>query len=267
MSATDRAFGGSIPAFYDRYMVPMFFAPYAPALAERVARTGGRRFLETAAGTGVLTRALLAVLPPEAELIASDLNAPMVAHGTERTADRRVRWIVADAQALPFDDGAFDVVVSQFGVMFFPEQSRAFREALRVLRPGGSFIFSVWDDLAHNEIAATVDAAVAAQFPHDPPHFMARTPHGHFNVATHDRRLRDAGFTVVDVEAIDARSRATAQDAALALCHGTPLRNEIVARAPDGLDAITEAACSALVARFGDGTIDAAMRAFIISAR
>jgi ubiquinone/menaquinone biosynthesis C-methylase UbiE len=117
MRKNDRLFTGSIAELYDRYMVPMLFAPYAPALAERVRAVSPQRVLETAAGTGVLTKALLEALPSLAEITATDLNEPMVAYGTQHVVDPRVRWSIADAQALPFDDHTFDVVVMQFGVL------------------------------------------------------------------------------------------------------------------------------------------------------
>ena len=99
----------------------------------------------------------------------------------------RVIWRQADAQALPFADGSFDAVLCQFGVMFFPDRATAYREAKRVLKPGGRFLFSVWDRIEENEFAHTVTDAVAALFPDNPPRFFARTPHGYHDVAD-DRR-------------------------------------------------------------------------------
>jgi ubiquinone/menaquinone biosynthesis C-methylase UbiE len=268
MRRNDALFTGTIPQLYDRHMVPMLFAPYAAVIAERVRTASACRVLETAAGTGVLTKALLDALSPLAEITATDLNEPMVAYGASHIVHPRVRWASADAQALPFDAQAFDVVVCQFGVMFFPDRLPAFAEARRVLDHSGTFVFSVWDDLSHNDFARAVHNALTAYFPGDPPQFIARTPHGHADVAELERTLRAAGFTRVGVERVEARSRAPSpREPAVALCQGTPLRNEILARAPDALEAVTEAVAAALAAAFGPGPIEGEMRAYLVTAR
>src|ERR1051326_5415496 len=179
----DRIFRGSIPALYDQCLGPMIFAPYADDLASRLADIRSGRVLETAAGTGVLTRALVSALPEGVSIDATDLNQPMLDHASEQLAPRRVTWRQADAQTLPYPDGVFDAVVCQFGVMFFPDKPQAFSEAYRVLKPGGRFLFNVWDRIEENEFADIVVKSVAALFPHDPPIFLARTPHGHHDTA------------------------------------------------------------------------------------
>jgi ubiquinone/menaquinone biosynthesis C-methylase UbiE len=268
MRQNDSLFTGTIAELYDRHMVPMLFAPYAAVIAERVRATSACRVLETAAGTGVLTNALLDALSPLAEITATDLNEPMMAYAASHIVHPRIRWVSADAQALPFDAQAFDVVVCQFGVMFFPDQLRAFGEARRVLGDGGTFVFSVWDDLSHNDFARVVHNAVAAYFPGDPPRFIARIPHGCADIAELERTLRAAGFTSLGVERIEARSRAPSpREPAVALCQGTPLRNEILARAPDALDAVTDAVAAALAAAFGPGPIEGETRAYVVTAR
>src|SRR5690242_6913191 len=142
---SDRVFAGSIPALYERYLGPLIFEPYADDLAERVASGAPNRVLETACGTGIVTRALARRLPAAAELVASDLNQPMLDFAAGQLKDRRVTWRQADALALPFPDRSFDAVACQFGAMFFPDRVAGYREASRVLRPGGRFVFSVWD--------------------------------------------------------------------------------------------------------------------------
>lgn len=178
-----------------------------------------------------------------------------------------VEWRQADALALPFDDGSFDVVACQFGVMFFPDKVRGFREARRVLQPAGCFLFNVWDRIEENEFADVVTGALAEVFPDDPPRFMARTPHGHHDVARIRQDLSDAGFAEVAVEAVDALSRAsTARQAAVAYCQGTPLRNEIEARDATRLEEATAQAADALARRFGQGPVEGRMRALVVSA-
>src|ERR1700704_2837664 len=148
MAATDRIFAGSIPEIYERYLVPLIFDPYARDLAARLAKTDPHDVLETAAGTGVLTRAVASRLPAHAHMVATDLNQPMLNQAKARQDDDgRIAWKQADALALPFGDQSFDAVACQFGVMFFPDKVQGYREARRILKPGGRFIFNVWDKI------------------------------------------------------------------------------------------------------------------------
>ena len=268
MVASDKLFAGSIPEIYDRFLVPLIFEPYALDLAERLAAVDPRDVLELAAGTGVLTRAMAARLPASARIVATDINPPMLEHAAARQpGDGRISWRRADALALPFEDRAFDAVVCQFGAMFFPDKVRAYREARRVLRPGGHFFFSVWDQIADNEFADVVTRALADSFPEDPPRFLARTPHGHHDVDLIRGELAEAEFREISIERVDGTSRAaTPSEPAIAYCQGTPLRNEIEARDPLGLDAATAAATEALARRFGEGPIEGRVRAHVIAA-
>jgi ubiquinone/menaquinone biosynthesis C-methylase UbiE len=268
MVATDKLFAGSIPEIYDRLLVPLIFETCALDLAGRVAATNPRDILETAAGTGVLTRAIAARLPAEARLVATDLNQPMLDHAMARQRDgRRIAWRQADALALPFDDQSFDVVACQFGVMFFPDKVQGYQEARRVLKPGGRFVFNVWDCIAENDFASIVTDALAELFPDDPPRFMARTPHGYHDAQRIREELNAAGFETISVDAVDGRSRAASpEDAAIAYCQGTPLRNEIEARDAARLEEATTHAAQALARRFGSGAIEGRIRAFAITA-
>ena len=267
MVATDKLFAGSIPEIYDRLMVPLIFEPYAVDLAGRVAALAPRDVLETAAGTGVLTRALAARLAPSTRIVASDLNQPMLDQAARRQQGGIVEWKQADALALPFNDRSFDVVACQFGAMFFPDKVQGYKEARRVLRPAGRFLFNVWDRIADNEFADVVTEALAGLFPDDPPRFMARTPHGHHDVERIRQDLKAAGFAEVAVEAVDARSRApSARHVAVAYCQGTPLRNEIEARDAARLEEATGRAADAVAARFGSGAVDGRIRAIVVSA-
>jgi SAM-dependent methyltransferase len=151
--------------------------------------------------------------------------------------------------------------------MFFPDKLAGYRAALRVLKPGGRLLFSVWDRIEENAVSHVVADAAAAQFPTDPPRFLNRTPFGHHDVAAIRNQLADAGFGDIKIDTIAKRSRASsARDAAIGLCHGTPLRNEIEARDTSRLGAVTDAAIAALAARFGSGPIDGKMQAHLIVA-
>ncbi len=263
----DTAFTSSIAELYDRHLVPMIFEPYAVDLAARVAALDPSRVLETAAGTGVATRAMARALPARVDLVATDLNPAMLERAAAVGTPRSVRWQQADAAHLPFDDARFDVVACQFGAMFFPDKARAFSEARRVLRRGGALVFSVWDRLEENEFTDIVVAELARLFPEDPPRFMARTPHGYFDREAISRDLASAGFDATPrIETVAARSRApSAQVTALALCQGTPLRNEIEARAGPDLAEATSACAAALASRFGGGPIDGKIQAHVVA--
>jgi len=268
MPASDKLFVGSIPKIYDSYLVPLIFAGFAEDMAQRAASLTPASVLETAAGSGVVTRALAPRLGPDTHYVATDLNQPMLDHAAERQgANAAVTWRQADALTLPFDDAAFDVVCCQFGVMFFPDRLRGYREAKRVLKPGGSFLFSVWDRIEENVFADDVTNALAELFPGDPPRFLARTPHGHHDLALVRNELESAGFTTVTIETRAEQSRAPSpRHPALAYCQGTPLRNEIEARGADLLQAATEHATAAIADRHGHGEVAAKIQGFVITA-
>jgi SAM-dependent methyltransferase len=267
VSRTDKVFAGSIPRIYETYLVPLIFEPYATDLKERLQPLALSRVLELAAGTGVLTRALAEGLDESVALVATDLNQPMIDEAASVGTSRPVEWRQADALALPFPDGAFDAVVCQFGVMFFPDKPLAFSEARRVLRPGGVLVFNVWDRIGENEFADTVTTALQSVFPADPPRFLVRTPHGYHDRGVIERDLRQGGFKhPARVVTVRARSVASSAEApAIAFCQGTPLRGDIEARDRSGLGAATEAARRALAERFGPGPVDGKIQAHVVT--
>jgi SAM-dependent methyltransferase len=267
LHSADKLFAGSIPELYDTHLVPLIFASYATDLARRLAARHPARVLEIAAGTGVVTRALATALPPSADIVATDLNEPMLQRASSVGTCRSVEWRQADAMALPFGDGEFDVVVCQFGAMFFPDKPRAFAEARRVLVRGGALMFNVWDRIEENEFAATVTEALEELFPQDPPRFLARTPHGYCESEAITRDLELAGFAAPPlIETLEARSRAASpRIPAVAYCQGTPLRNEIESRDAAGLARATDVCADALARRFGAGAVDAKIQALVIA--
>ncbi len=266
---SDKLFSGSIPKLYESHLVPLIFEPYAVDLVARLASWSPRRVLEIAAGTGVVTRRMAGALPGDAAIVATDLNQPMLDTAIAAGASRPVEWKQADAMQLPFDDGAFDAVVCQFGAMFFPDKAKAFAEARRVLGPGGVFLFSVWDRIEENEFADVATTALAPLFPEDPPRFMARVPHGYFDRAAISRHLEDGGFTQTpDYDTVAARSRASsARVPAIAYCQGTQLRNEIEARGASRLGEATDAVEKAIAGRFGAGAVDGKIQAHVVTVR
>ncbi|HWE74597.1 MAG TPA: class I SAM-dependent methyltransferase [Stellaceae bacterium] len=268
MLEADKVFAGSVPENYDRYMVPLIFAAYAADIAQRAAALSPGAVLEIAAGTGAVTRALAPKLSAGARYTATDLNQPMLDYALSRQPpDSRIAWRQADAMALPFEDAAFDLVCCQFGAMFFPDRAAAYREAKRVLKPGGHFLFSVWDRIEENVFADDVTNALARIFPTDPPRFLARTPHGYHDTALIRRDLEGAGFAQAAIETRAEESRAPSPRVpAVAYCQGTLLRNEIEAREPGKLEAATDYAARALAERHGSGAIAAKIQAHVILA-
>ena len=268
MLETDKLFTGSIPENYDRYMVPLIFEPFAADLARRAVSLSPGAVLETAAGTGVVTRALAPKLSPGASYIVTDLNQPMLDYAASRQApDSRIKWRQADALALPFENAAFDLVCCQFGAMFFPDRSSAYREAKRVLKPGGHFLFNVWDRIEENVFADDVTNALAKIFPNDPPRFLARTPHGYHDTALIRRDLENAGFSHVVIETRAEQSRASSPRLpAVAYCQGTLLRSEIEARDSGKLEFVTDYATSAIADKHGSGEVAAKIQAHVIVA-
>ena len=266
-SGTDKVFAGSIPKFYDTYLVPLLFEPYATDLVNRLASRSLSRVLEVAAGTGVVTRALASVLPERVSIVATDLNQPMLDQASALGTTRPVEWRQADAMQLPFQDRTFDAVVCQFGVMFFPDKTQALSEARRVLRPGGVLVFNVWDRIEENEFADTVTAALASVFPEDPPRFLARTPHGYHERSRIEQDLGSSGFSgPPEIVTLAARSRAKSpRDPAIAFCQGTPLRNEIEAHGASRLGEATDLAADAIGRRFGRGEVDGKMQAHVVT--
>jgi ubiquinone/menaquinone biosynthesis C-methylase UbiE len=253
--AHDVEFTGSVPELYDRLLVPMIFAEPAASLARRVAFLAPAQIVETAAGTGVLTDALLSACP-EAEVLATDLNQPMLDRAGSRLGNRgRVRFQQADALDLPMADASCDVVACQFGVMFFPDRVLGHREARRVLRPGGSLVFAVWDSLATNDFARVITQAMQELAGNNSLDFLARLPHGYHDAARIEDDAVRAGFAAVAIEEVAGTSTATADDVAVAYCQGTPLRAAIEGHPTVSLTEATRVAREALCRELGDGAL------------
>jgi ubiquinone/menaquinone biosynthesis C-methylase UbiE len=265
-TGSDAAFTGSVPQIYSMYLVPLLTREYASDLATRLAERPVTRVLEVAAGTGVVTRAMDTALPAGVEIVATDLQQPMLDQASAIGTTRQVTWRQADAQALPFDDQTFDAAVCQFGVMFFPDKVRAHAEVRRVLCPGGTYFFNVWDRIELNELAHVVQVTLDGLFPASPPRFLARTPYGYFDVETVREDLSNAGFTAtarVITKSVPSHA-SSARDVAVAYCHGTPVRAEIDALGPSALNDATEAATKAIEALYGTGAVVARIQAHVV---
>ena len=265
MAQNDTVFAGSIPQFYDQKLGEVFFAPYAADIAMRVKSRAPGRLLEIAAGTGIVTKQLAAELGPNVEIVATDLNQPMLDYATTKPGLQRVTWQQADALALPFPDGSFDAVVCQFGVMFFPDRIKAYREARRVLKPGGRFVFNVWDRIETNPAMAAAVEGLARRYPEQKSWFVERTPCGYHDPAVISADLKTAGFTEVQIHTVKRSGKlTTALDVAIGLCQGSPMRGEIEALDKDGLDAATRAAAEVIAMRCGPGPTTTPLQAVVV---
>ncbi|WP_406645350.1 methyltransferase domain-containing protein [Aliisedimentitalea scapharcae] len=270
MSENDKSFTGSIPDTYDEFLVPLIFESYARDLAARVTSTPVKDVLETAAGSGVVTRALAKVLAPDARYHVTDLNPPMLARARSRqTPDDRITWQATDALDLPYPDDSFDAVCCQFGVMFFPDRVKGYGEARRVLRPDGRFHFNVWDTIGANAFADVVTQVAGTLLPPGSVNFLARTPHGHGNPDRIRADLEAAGYTDIVIDQVTEISTAPhPSHPAVAYVRGTPLFGEIAPHGDAMVDRVIHAATEEIAARYGaeDGSVSAQIQGYVISA-
>jgi ubiquinone/menaquinone biosynthesis C-methylase UbiE len=246
---------------YDRYMGPLLFEPYAKYVAERVALLQPNRILETAAGTGIVTRAVSAAAS-EATIVATDINPAVVQFAAQQVQLDNVTFEAADAQDLPFDDASFDLVLCLFGIMFMPDKVGANAEARRVLRPGGRYIVVTFNRLDLNPVPKDAGHAVATLFPED-PRYMERGPFSYTEPAVVEKDLQAAGFDDVEVETVQLSSRVIARDAARGIVLGSPFRAEIERLDPSALERATTTVEEKLSAWDGK---DAPMSAHIATA-
>jgi ubiquinone/menaquinone biosynthesis C-methylase UbiE len=268
MDDKNAQFAGSIPAIYDRCLGPMFFEPYAADLMARLKLPENGSVLELACGTGIVTRHLRDRLPASIRLVATDLSEPMMQNAAAKfSSSDAIEWKQADACNLPFADQQFDAVVCQFGIMFVPDKALSAREARRVLKPGGVFLFNVWGSLAENPLGRIAHETVAAFFKTDPPTFY-HVPFGYHDQAEIKCLLESAGFADIRIDAVSKLTVPTsAEDAARGLVHGSPMSIAIAERDASLFPAITDAVAAALKKEFGGSPFRAPMQAIVAEAR
>jgi ubiquinone/menaquinone biosynthesis C-methylase UbiE len=265
MAQNDVIFSGSMPEFYDRHLGALFFQPYADDLADRLSNLTASTLLETAAGTGIVTKTLARRLPLSVQIVATDLNQPMLDYAKTKPGVGRVTFQQADALALPFPDDGFDVVVCQFGVMFFPDRQQGFREARRVLKPGGRLLFNVWDRIDRIPPSHAVVAGLQRRYPAHPSWFLERTTSGYHDPDIIRADLRAAGFADCRIDTVVRTGHAVSpRGVALGLCQGSPLRAEIEALDPTGLEAATDAAAAMVAERCGEGAFETPLQALVV---
>ncbi|MEO6329914.1 MAG: class I SAM-dependent methyltransferase [Ginsengibacter sp.] len=228
MKSEHATFSGSIPANYDRYLGPLFFEPYALDIVSRIKEGNIQRVLEIACGTGRVTMHLRKAIPSSAELIATDLNPGMIEVAYQLLTGENIKFQAADAQALPFDDNTFDLIVCQFGFMFMPDKPKAFNEAFRVLKQGGKLIFNTWDKIENNPLSNTVKNIVAEYLPATSAGDFYKVPFSMFDKEAIKLLLQDAGFGKIIIELVKKEGiTSTSSDGVKGMILGTPAFKEI----------------------------------------
>jgi SAM-dependent methyltransferase len=266
MADRNAAFVGSVPENYDRYLAPVFFDHYADDLAARLDVTHGMRVLEVACGTGIVTERLGRRLAGVGSLVATDFNEPMLAYAARKALGDGVEWRQADGTKLPFDDRSFEAVVCQFGLMFFPDKVAGLREALRVLKPGGRYLFNVWDTIERNPIARIAHETIASFFPSDPPQFY-QVPFSLHDSAAILHWLRDVGFAAPRCHVVAKVGQSPrAADAAHGLVRGNPVYAAIMERRPEALQEIERAVAARVAAELGDHPVRCPLQALVFTA-
>lgn len=253
MDTNVASFVGSIPQDYDAGLGPIIFEPYAQDIARRAAALSPTRMLETAAGTGIVTRRLRDAMPPSANLMATDLNMPMLEVARGKFApDELVALQPADATELPFEDASFDTVVCQFGLMFYPDKAKSFREVHRVLAPGGHYLFSVWDSHAWNPFGRIAHENVERFFPDDPPQFY-KVPFSCHAIDPVKQWLLESGFSDIEVAVLSMeREIPDVRAFARGLVYGNPLIDQIRARGTVAPEKVFDRLVSELRNAFGE---------------
>jgi ubiquinone/menaquinone biosynthesis C-methylase UbiE len=266
MAGEASGYVGNIPHYFDRNLGPLLFTDYAADIARRVATLNPRRVLETAAGTGIVTRALRDALPAVASVTATDLNAPMLdIAATKFRPGEAVEFRTADATALPFADASFDAIVCQFGVMFFPDKDKSYREAFRVLVGGGHYVFSIWDAHRHNPIGRIAHEVIGSFFPADPPQFQS-VPFA-YRFEPIKESLIEAGFASISATVLQSQKE-VADFAMLArgLVYGSPIIDQVEQRGGVEAEKIVDAIIQNYRDAFGDEPAMIPRQAIVLSA-
>jgi SAM-dependent methyltransferase len=267
MTPSEMAPAGSLLAIRERYLGPSVLSPFADDIAQRLSRLSAGPLLETVADIGLCTQAIASTVSAGLTIVATDPSEVLLRHACQRAGTSRVIWQIADPCALPFETATFGIVVCQFGVMALRDHALAFREARRVMKPGGRFVFNLPAHIRHSPVAACIQQSMQELFPSDPPSYLVDVLHGYAQNDVVDDDLTLAGFTDAMYTTVDLPYAASsARDAAMGYCMGTPLRLEIEARAPGGSERAVQAAAAALQRHFGIGPIVSSMRAHVISA-
>jgi ubiquinone/menaquinone biosynthesis C-methylase UbiE len=267
MPTDNAAFVGSIPENYDRCLGPVLFDPYAADLVARLDGVKPASILELACGTGIVSRRLRDRFDASVKIVATDLNEAMMSYAAQKfRPEDNIEWKQADATELPFADQSFDAVVCQFGLMFFPDKVKSASEAQRVLKPGGIFIFNVWDAIEHNDLPNIAHSVIKKFFENNPPDFYD-IPFSYHEPETIRSLLSGAGFRDIQLTVLPTMGTSpSARDVAKGLVHGNPIITAIRERDESRLPEIETAVEAGVIATCGDAPVRARMQALVCSA-
>jgi ubiquinone/menaquinone biosynthesis C-methylase UbiE len=257
------AFAGSIPANHERYLGPFLFEPYALDLVSRLQDKKYPDILEIACGTGRVT-AHLARSVKHDTLTATDLNPDMIKTAKEIVKDDKIKWMPADAMELPFDDDSFDLVVMQFGIMFFPDKEKGLKEAYRVLRYGGKIIYNTWNKVETIKAIHEGRVVIESYFGGNPPKFYS-VPFSMYD----DRELttitRRAGFKNITTTLVKKEGHSpSASDLAKGIVEGNPVYMAILERDASLVNTIKEHVQKVLTEKFSGKDLRSPLEAWVV---
>jgi SAM-dependent methyltransferase len=189
---------------YEAFFVPALFLEWAPRVADAARLAAGQKVLDVACGTGVLAREAARRVQPGGTVTGLDRNEGMLAVARRKAPD--INWRLGRAEALPFEDGAIDAVLSQFGLMFFEDRSAASREMWRVLRPGGWLAIAVWDRLDQSPGYAAMAALLQRLFG-DGIADALRAPYALGDPEALTSQLAQAGISRIEIRTLDGTAR------------------------------------------------------------
>jgi SAM-dependent methyltransferase len=264
MSGEAYKFGGNDAVNYEDYLGRLLFEPSAQVFLRELVGLPVRSILETSCGSGRLTRHLRQGFGAEVRLTATDISEDMVSLAKKKLGNQDIAFAIADGQALPFAEGSFDLVVNQYGLMFFPDKRKGVDEAYRVLKPGGHVAFMTWDrTTAIPLIKLIVDDHVAPFFAGaDIQRF--HVPFALNDPAVLNGLLTNAGFKDCNVRRVGFTG--TAKSAmhvvnGLFLLH--PTSKAVKEKDPAAVPRVAEALERAIREKFGDGEFSFELSAWI----
>lgn len=245
------AFTGAIPANYENFLGPFLFEPYALDVVSRLQDKKYDDILEIACGTGRVTNHLVGSVKHDT-ITATDLNPDMINVAREMVKGKSIKWKQADAMALPFTDRSFDLVIMQFGIMFFPNKQKGLNEMYRVLRRGGKIIFNTWDKPeavpAIYKARKIIESYLGDSLPvfYDIPYSMYNE--NELRSLTESAGFKEIKITLVKKEGISS----SAAQLATGIVEGNPIFLTITEKDPQLINIIEDQIANELTAEFGE---------------
>ncbi len=185
-------------AAYEKYLVGRFFRRWAARLVTHAEATAGERILDAGCGTGIVARTVAARLGPKAKVIGVDLNGGMIAEARRQDSDRAVSWKTGALEELAFDDGTFDLILSQQVLQFVPDRAQALEQLHRVLAPGGRLVFALLREIDFNPSYEALAGSLARHVGNEAGEMM-RSPFAGPDTDTLRKELKAAGFRKIDI--------------------------------------------------------------------